>query len=180
MHKSFHGCIAILESKSSWRYIWIRVCGRTCRCVDTPMKNATVIRVSTAISVSKPSRSYIWIRVRWWLDLYEYQRQLCVSMGGLPDQNPNLHGGTFGFVSVDEHVDVSLSVDEHVQMCRCMYLDSLWRVLNYWVQKMSCLYGIFYDSKHIIFSWFFSKNPVSFWKVLNPWGGWGPLSRSKS
>ena len=26
VHKSFHGHIAILESKSSWTYIWIRVC----------------------------------------------------------------------------------------------------------------------------------------------------------
>ena len=44
-------------------------------------------------------------------------------------------------------------------------------------KTMSCLYGIFYHSKHIICSWFFSIQPVSFRKVLNPWG---PLFRSKS
>ena len=68
---------------SSWRYIWIPVLWHSCSDVSITLVvnakgNYVYIRVSIAISVSKPSWSNIWIRVRWWLDLDEYQRQLCI------------------------------------------------------------------------------------------------------
>ena len=57
----------------------------------------------------------------------------------------------------------------------CLFLHNLiWVLSNQgrYIDVMSCLYGIFDHSKHIIFcSWKFGR-PVNFRKVLNSRGGW--------